>query len=232
MDIELKVSRRTVTGKKVKVLRCQGITPLHLYGGGIKSEALQCATVELRRLLARTGRTALIGLRIDDEKKPKNVLVREVQRAPASGELLHVDFFQVKMAEKIKVEVPLVLVGEAPALKQKENMLEHELSSLVIECLPGEIPAQLEVDVSALTEAEQAIRVRDITLDKDITLLSDPDHMIVKIVSRPLEKVAEEVAEEAVVAGEEAVAGAEAGAEAVAEAPAAPPSAEDAPKGE
>ena len=203
MDIELKVSRRSVTGKKVKVLRRQGITPLHLYGHGVKSEALQCETVELRRLLAQTGQTALIGLHIDDEKKPMNVLVREVQRAPASGELLHVDFFQVKMAEKIKVEVPLVLVGEAPALKQKENMLEHELNSLAIECLPGAIPAQFEVDVSALTEAEQVIRVKDIPLDKEVTLLSDPERMIVKIISRPVEKEEVVVAEAAVV-GEEA----------------------------
>jgi large subunit ribosomal protein L25 len=204
MDSELKVSSRSVTGKKVKVLRRQGITPLHLYGHGVKSEALQCETVELRRLLAQTGRTALIGLHIDEEKRPMNVLVREVQREPVSGELLHVDFFQVRMAEKIKMEVPLVLVGEAPALKQKENMLEHELNSLAIECLPGAIPAQFEVDVSALTEAEQVIRVKDIPLDKEVTLLSDPERMIVKIISRPMEK------EEVVVAEEEAVVGAEA----------------------
>jgi len=209
MDIELNVTRRTVTGKKVKALRHQGITPLHLYGHGVKSEALQGETTNLRRLLANAGRTALIGLHIEGEKVAKNVLVREVQRAPASGQLLHVDFFQVKMAEKIKMEVPLVLVGEAPALKHRELMLEHELNSLAIECLPGKIPHQFEVDISTLAEAEQAIRVRDIPLDRDITLLADPDHMVAKIISRPVEKLEEvEAAEEAEV-GEEAAASAE-----------------------
>lgn len=203
MSIELKVSRRSVTGKKVKTLRRQGITPLHLYGHGIKSEALQCETLMLRQLLAQTGRTGLIGLRIGEEKKPKNVLVREIQREPLSGELVHVDFFQVRMAEKIKVDVPLVLVGEAPALKQKDNMLEHELDSLAIECLPGEIPAQFEVDVSVLTDAAQVIRVKDILLGKDITPLSDPERMVVRIITRQL--VEEEVAVEGAVVGAESI---------------------------
>jgi large subunit ribosomal protein L25 len=104
------------------------------------------------------------------------------------------------MAEKIKVEVPIVLVGEAPALKLKENMLVQDLTSLTIESLPDEIPASVELDLSLLTEVEQLIRVKEIILSEGVTVLTDPEHTVVKISSRPVEKI-EEVVEEEVVEG-------------------------------
>jgi len=202
--IELDVTNREILGKKVKHLRRQGITPVHLFGHGIKSLALQCDTDELERVLAQAGHTGLIGVKLDKEKKPRTVVVREFDRDWRRGKLLHVDFYQIKMEEKIRVEVPIVLVGEAPALKSKDNMLEHELGALSVECLPAKIPANVEVDISSFTEPGQAIRVKDIALDKDITILNDPELVVVKISWRPVEKVEEEVVEEAVEA-EEAV---------------------------
>jgi len=203
--IELDVTNREILGKKVKHLRSQGITPVHLFGHGIKSLALQCDTGELERVLAQAGHTGLVSLKLDKEKKPRPVVIREFDRDWRRGKLLHVDFYQVKMEEKIRLEVPLVLVGEAPALKSKDNMLEHELETLTIECLPAKIPASVEVDISSFTEPGQAIRIRDIALDKDITVLNDPELVIVKISFRPVEKLEEElvaVAEEAVEAEE------------------------------
>ncbi len=207
--IELEVTNREILGKKVKHLRRQGITPVHLFGHSIESLALQCDTGELERVLAQAGQTGLIGLKLDEEKKPRTVVVREFDRDWRRGKLLHVDFYQVKMEEKIKLEIPVVLAGEAPALKFKDNMLEHELDTLTIECFPAKIPASLEVDISPLTEPGQAIRVKDIALDKDITVLNDPELVVVKISSRPVEKVEEEVAEEVVEAPEEAPPGEE-----------------------
>ena len=204
--IELKVTNREVLGKKVKHLRRQGITPVHLFGHGIKSLALQCGTGELERVLGQAGQTRLISLKLDKEKKPRSVVVREFDRDWRKGQLVHVDFYQVKMEEKIKLEVPVVLVGEAPALKSKTNMLEHELGALTVECLPAKIPANLEVDINSLTETEQAIRVKDVILDKDITVLNDPELVVVKISFRPVEKVEEKVVEEVVEAEAEEVA--------------------------
>jgi large subunit ribosomal protein L25 len=203
--IELEVTNREILGKKVKHLRRQGITPVHLFGHGIESLALQCDTDELERVLAQAGHTGLIGLKVDKEKKPRTVVVREFDRDWRRGKLLHVDFYQIKMEEKIRLEVPIVLVGEAPALKSKDNMLEHELETLTVECLPAKIPASVEVDISSFTEPGQAIRVNDIALDKDIAVLNDPELVVVKISWRPVEKVEEEVVEEveeAVEAGE------------------------------
>jgi large subunit ribosomal protein L25 len=200
--IELKVANREILGKKVKHLRRQGITPVHLFGHGIESLALQCDTNELERVLGQAGQTRLITLKLAKEKKPRTAVVREFDRDWRKGELIHVDFYQVKMEEKIKLEIPVVLIGEAPALKSKTNMLEHELGTLTIECLPAKIPNNIEVDISSLTEPDQAIRVKDVILDKDITVLNNPDLVVVKISLRPVEKVEEKVVEEVVEAAE------------------------------
>jgi large subunit ribosomal protein L25 len=201
--IELEVTNREILGKKVKHLRRQGITPLHLFGHGIESLSLQCDTSEVERVLGQAGLTRLISLKLAKEKKPRTVVVREFDRDWRKGALLHVDFYQVKMEEKIKVEVPVVIVGEAPALQSKANMLEHELGTLTVECLPAKIPTGLEVDISFLTEPDQTIRVKDVPLDKDITVLNDPELVVVKISTRPVEKIEEEVEELVEVAEEE-----------------------------
>jgi large subunit ribosomal protein L25 len=212
--IELKVASREILGKRVKHLRRQGITPVHVFGHGIESLALQCDTKELERVLSRAGQTRLIDLKLAKEKKPRTVVVREFDRDWRRGELVHVDFYQVKMEEKIRLEIPVVLIGEAPALKAKTNMLDHALGTLTVECLPAKIPGSIEVDISSLTELDQTIRVKDITLDKDITVLNNPDLVVAKISLRPVEKVEEKVVEEVVEA--------EAKAEVAEEAPEAP----------
>ena len=199
-QIELQVTSREILGKKVRFLRRQGVIPVHLYGPGIESMALQCDTTELQRVLDEAGKTQLISLKIDNEKKPRTVVVHEVQIEPQTGESLHVDFYQVKMAEKVKVEIPIVLVGEAPALKLKENMLVQELNTLSVECLPAKIPPSVELDLNSLTESEQAVRVKDIELDREVTVLNDPELVMVKISVRRVEKV-----EEPVIAEEEEV---------------------------
>jgi len=203
-QIELQATNREILGRKVRFLRRRGIIPVHLFGRNVESLALQCEASQLQRVLAQAGKTRLINLKLDKAKSPRNVVIREIHRDPLTGELLHVDFYQVRMAEKIKVEIPIVLIGEAPALKSKDNTLFQELSHLTIECLPDHIPASVQVDLSSLTEAEQAIRVNSLDLDKEITVLNDPELVVAKISSRPrVEVVKEAVAEEAVEAPEE-----------------------------
>jgi large subunit ribosomal protein L25 len=202
--LELKVANREILGKKVKHLRRQGITPVHVFGHGIESLALQCDARELERVLSQAGQTRLINLKLAKEKKPRTVVVREFDRDWRKGGLLHVDFYQVKMEEKIRVEVPVVLLGEAPALKSKANMLDHELGTFTVECLPARIPSSIEVDIGSLTELDQAIRVKDVPLDKDVTVLNSPDLVVAKISFRPVEKVEEKVVEEVIAAEEEA----------------------------
>ncbi len=196
-QIELQASNREIQGRKVRFLRRQGIIPVHLFGHDIESVALQCDAAQLQRVLAQVGKTKIINFILDKAKRPRKVVVREIQRDLLTGELLHVDFYQVRMEEKIKVEVPIVPVGDAPALKSKENMLLHELNKLTIECLPDKIPTSIEVDLSSLTEAEQTIHVRDITLGDGVAVLNDPEHVVMKIILRHVEKVAVEEKAEA-----------------------------------
>ena len=161
-DLKLQAAPRQVLGKKTRFLRRQGITPVHLFGHNIKSLALQCDTLQLQQMIAQAGRTKLIKLEIESDKHPRSVFVREIQKDAINRQFLHVDFYQVKKGEKIVVELPIVLVGEAPAMKGKGRMLAHGVTSLSIACLPDKVPPRVEVDLSSLEELEQPIYVRDI----------------------------------------------------------------------
>jgi len=194
--LRLKATQRDVLGKKARFLRRQGITPTHVYGNNIKSLALQCDTAELQHLLALAGRTRLISLEVDG-KQARSVFVREIQRDEVARQLLHVDFYQVRKGEKITVDVPIVLVGEAPAMKEKGRMLAHGINSLNIECLPDSVPPQIEVDLSPLEDLEQAIHVKDIILGADITVNADPEQLVVKVSEAMVKEVVEEVVAEA-----------------------------------
>jgi len=218
-NLNLKAATRDITGKKTRFLRRQGITPDHIFGHGIESLALQCDTTELQRIIAQGGTTRLIDINIEEEKKPRSAFIREIQRDAISGQLLHVDFYQIKKTEKMTADIPIVLVGEAPATKSKENMIEQLLTQLGVSCLPDKIPPQIEIDLSPLEEAGQTIHVSDIILDADVTVTTDPEQPVVKVSRIKVAVEKEEVAEE--VEAEEAEAeAAEAAAEA-AEAPAA-----------
>jgi large subunit ribosomal protein L25 len=198
-ELKIEASKREVLGKKTRFMRRQGITPTHLFGHGIKSIPLQCDTAELQRIIARAGMTRLITLEVEGYKEPRSVFIREIQREPVGGGLLHVDFYQVKRTEKIRAEVPLVLIGEAPAMKEKGRTLTHSLTNLSVESLPDKLPPQIEIDLSPLVEVEDAIFVRDLVLSPDVTVITDPDQMVVRVSEA---KVVEEVVAEAVPAEE------------------------------
>jgi len=216
-DLNIKASKRDVLGKKTRFMRREGTTPTHLFGHGIDSLSLQCDTAKLQRIIARAGMTRLITLEVEGDKEPHSVFIREIQREPCSGGLFHVDFYQVKSTEKIRVDVPIILIGEAPAMKEKGRTLTHSLTSLSVESLPDKLPPQIEVDLSSLEEVEQAIFVRDISLSPDVTVVTDPDQMVVRVSEArvveeeevaeaevPVEEVAAEEAREAGEKAEEA----------------------------
>lgn len=194
-DLTLQAVPRNVLGKKTRFLRRQGITPTHLFGHNLDSLALQCDTTQLQHIIAQAGKTRLINLKIENDKQPRSVFVREIQKNEVTRQLLHVDFYQVKKGEKIAVDVPIILVGEAPAMKGKGRMLIHGITSLSIECLPGSVPPQIEVDLSPLEELDQAIHVKDITFSPDITVNADPEQLLVKV-SEAIVKEVEEVVPE------------------------------------
>ncbi len=195
-DLKLKASPRDTVGKKNRFLRRDGITPTHVFGHNMESLALQCDTAELRRLMARAGRTQIIRLKVDSEKHSRNVLVREIQQDMVTQQILHVDFYQVKKGAKIVIDVPIILVGEAPALKTKGRMLAHGITSLNVECLPGSVPPQIEVDLSSLEDIEQAIHVKDIVLGEEVIVHTDQEQLVVKISHAQMKAQEDEIIEE------------------------------------
>jgi len=194
---ELKTSRREVTGKKVRFLRREGLIPANLYARGADSIPLQAETVELKRLLSKVGRNALISLHIDGDRKRRMVMLRDIQRDPLSGSLLHIDLFQVEMTHKVRADVPLLFVGEAPAARSSRAMLIESLTELHVEALPADLPPHIEVDLSVLEEIEQAIHVRDVAAGDGVEVLTDPDQVIARVMESKVEAAAEVVEEEA-----------------------------------
>jgi len=201
---ELRLSKRDIWGKKVRFLRRQGITPANLYGPKMESIALQAETPVLERLIARVGRNAMITLRLDG--KPRLVMIRDIQRDPLTGALLHVDFFQVEATHKVTVDIPLAFLSGAQAAKSSRAIMIQNLTSLHVEGLPADLPRSIEVDLSVLTEIGQAIHVSEIPIDDRLEVLTDPDQVVVHIeeIRAPVEEVEikEEVEEEAPPEGE------------------------------
>jgi large subunit ribosomal protein L25 len=189
--LELEVSKREITGKKVRFLRRGGLIPCNIYGHGMDSLPVQAEVRKLAQVLSRAGGTDLISLKMKNVDSPGKVLIREIQRNPMTGEPIHVDFYQVRMTEKLKANVPLVFIGEAPAMKLKNVSLMHALTSLHIEALPDDLPHNIEVDISSLAVPEDAMHVKDLKIGDKITVLTDPDQMIIKV--SEVRKVVEEV---------------------------------------
>lgn len=199
--IQLKAGKRTVTGRKVKKLRAQGQVPANIYGKHIKSEAVELAIKDFTSVFAKAGATGLIELSLGSETRP--VLIHKVQYHPTSNEPLHVDFYQVNLKEKVTAKVPLILTGEAPAVKDKVGVLLHTLSVVEVEALPTDLPDKIEVDVSGLKVLQDHIKVGDLKVNTGVSILSDKELEVVTVaplVSKEAEKLAKEEAEAAAAA--------------------------------
>lgn len=188
---------RTTLGKAVKRLRRAGITPANIYGHNTASLAIEAEEHALTTLLRRAGRTALVEITVEGEAAPRNVLVRSLTRRATTDQLLHVDFFQVSMREKLSVDVPVVLVGEAPAVALHDAVVVQSLESLSVECLPGDIPSHIDADISGLMDANSTLFVRDLSAPAGVTILNDPDIAVVSVSAQSVEEEEPTTEEEA-----------------------------------
>ena len=192
-EITLNARTRTVRGKRVKQLRRKGLIPAILYGHGIEAIPLEINERDLKRTVAQARAIQLIALRIDAETTPRSVLLKEVQRGSTTRSLLHVDFQQVVMGEKITVEVPLVLVGKSPIVEQGRGIFFRGVDAVTIQCLPSELIRSVEVDISKLNQVGDIIYVADLTIPPGIELLTEGEEVVAQIL--PIEEEVEEVEE-------------------------------------
>jgi large subunit ribosomal protein L25 len=195
-QVELTAERRSVSGKQVKQLRIQGQVPGVMYGHDFDPVPLQFKARNLRDTLSRVGGSQLISIKIKGEEQPEMALVREVQRDPIRRNLLHVDFYRVQMSERLTAEIPLEIIGESPVIVAREGILLQGISTIEVECLPGDLVDAIEVDLSDLTEVDQGVYVHDLAIPSGIDLLTNPDEMIVRVVPLEEEEIIEEIVEE------------------------------------
>lgn len=190
--IELRAEPRSVVGKQVRALRRSGTVPANVYGHG-GSTAVQMAVKEAERVLSRAGRTQLIDLAMDGGA-PTTVLVKDYQRHPTRGSLLHVDFYRVAMNETLKIDVPVQLIGEAPGVREYDASVFQSMTSVGAESLPADLPEAIEVDLSILTDLESAVHVRDLRVPSGVTITADPDELVVKLMPPTVEEEPEDAA--------------------------------------
>jgi large subunit ribosomal protein L25 len=193
---KLKASVRTITGKKVKQLRKQGLLPSTIYGQGMEPVSIQVVDKELESIFKHAGESGLVDLILDDKTIP--VLFRNPQYHPVEGNLLHVDCYKVNLKEKITTNVPLEFVGESGAVKEGKVLVEV-LNEVEIEALPADFPEKITVDLTKLENIDSVITVADLAVDKTLlTVKNEPDQVIVKVEEPKVEE--EPVAAEAEVA--------------------------------
>lgn len=200
-QVELAAEKRTVLGKQVKQLRRQGWTPGVMYGHNFEPVPLQFETRRLQQLLSQVGGSQLISIKIEGQRQPEAALVRDVQRDFIRQTVLHVDFYRVAMTERLTTEIPLEIIGESPVVERGEGILLQGISTIEVECLPGDLVDAIEVDLSDLTELDQALYVRDLAVPSSIDILTDVDEMITRVVPLTTEEAFEEELEEAIIPG-------------------------------
>ena len=204
--MQLKASTRTLLGKASRRLHGEGKLAGIVYGHNATPTPLVLDRLEFQKVFVKSGRTHLVDLVVDGDRTEK-VLVREIQTHPRRLGPIHVDFYQVSLEEKITVEVPVHLTGESAAVKRGDADVLQPVHRVRVECLPTDIPEAFEVDLTPLEEIESELRVSDLVVPKGVTVLDEPDDLVVKIVHKRELKVEEEVpaAETALVGeGEEA----------------------------
>jgi len=208
--LTLDATTRTQSGRHVRALRRTGSVPAVVYGHRVEPTNVAAEERALRKIWQSAGRTHLIALSVDGEK-PRQVLFRELQIDPRTARPIHADFLVVNLREKLTADVPIVVVGEAPAVTDlKVGQLLQTLSTVRVECLPADLPAQLNVDVSGLTEVEASLTLGDIELPHGVTMSADLGEMVVKIAAlrvQEVEETAAPAAEDSTAEGADATSG-------------------------
>jgi large subunit ribosomal protein L25 len=198
-QVKLAAARRTAIGRSaVRKLKGQGLVPAIIFGGIDKAEPLQVKKRDITAMLSHaSGENILVELEVDgggENKVSRLALLQEVQHSPVGGDVLHVDFHAVTMDEMIEADVPLEPIGTAEGVKTFGGLLEQNLRSLAIECLPRDLPDLVTVEISHLNIGD-AIHVREIQLPPGVTTKVPPDLTVFSVLAPTVEEEPVAVAE-------------------------------------
>lgn len=203
---KLVAKERTVKGKQVRALRRSGLTPVVLYGNDRKPVALEVDTHDFALLFRKAGGNTIVTMDIEKEdgaKERKNVLIHEVALDGVKGNILHADLLQINMKEKLTTAVPLKFVGDSLAVIDLQGSLLESIDEVEVECLPSDLPHEIEVDLAPLVDFEAVIHVSDIVAPEGVTILTEPETTVAHVEAPRSDEELEEL-EETPVAPEEA----------------------------
>lgn len=202
--------------KKPNALRRDGQIPAVAYGPTMESQNLTVVDLDFNKIFNQAGESDLINLKLPLAKNKKSdsqlseiqVLIHEVQKHPLSGDIIHVDFYAPDLTKTVRVAIPLVFIGEAPAVKDLDGILVKNMQEVEVEALPKDLPHQIEVNVICLKTLEDKILISDLPLPQGVAVLADADEVI-SLVTPPrseeelaaLETALEEKVEDVEVAG-------------------------------
>lgn len=193
--VQLRAEKRELLGKKVGRLRRAGILPATVYGHNIQPQSIQFRAHDLRSVMRSAGTTQLIDLLIDDQPA-RPVLIRQTAVDAKRNAIIHIEFFQANLREKLHTSVPLHFVGQSQADKDG-GILLHVLDHVTVESLPQDVPAEgIEVDLTPLVEINSQINAGDLTMPPGLTLLTPVDETVVKVNPPVAEEAIAEVLEE------------------------------------
>jgi large subunit ribosomal protein L25 len=175
--ILLTVTTRKEAGKKLNILRRENKIPAVLYGHNVKSKPLLVDYLPFCKVFKEAGESSVIELLIDDKEK-KNVLIKDVQRDPVTDKFLHIDFYQIKLTEKIKAKVSFVFFGISSAVKEKGGVLVKNIDEIEVEALPQDLPKEIKVDISKLKEFTDVVRIKDLNIPLAVEVLAKPEEIV------------------------------------------------------
>lgn len=200
--MELVVQKRNILGRKVGSLRKQGLIPAELYGRGVENHHVSVAIKDFKKVYKEAGENTIVNVLLGNKKYP--VLINDVSYDALSDDFQSVDFYRVKMDEKIKVGVPLEFIGVSPAIKEQNGILIKALQEVEVEALPADIPRGFRVELLKLGKIGQSVYVKDLEVPKNVKVMVDPETVVATITAQVTEE--EELAmQQAATAGVEEV---------------------------
>lgn len=191
--IQLKSEQRDTNTRTAKALHRNGMIPAELYGNNVQNMHLSLNQIDFEKVLRKAGESTLIELQLPDGST-RNVLIQDVERHYLSSQPIHVDFYEVKMSEKLTATVQIEFNGESHAVKALGGTLVKVLSEVEVECLPGDLPHQFDVDISSLNSFEDQILVKDLKVSDKVEIKADPEEVVATV--QPPRDVEAELAEE------------------------------------
>ena len=202
MSLKIKGEKRDVFGKNAsRRLRQSGLIPVILYGTKDDNVPLTLEKKDLFQILkSETGENTVFEVSYNSETR--NAMIKELQRNPVTDEILHADLIQIAMDKVVRVSVPVVTVGDAVGVKAEGGFVDFITREIEVECLPKDIPENIEIDISKL-HLRQSFKAEEVVFPDEITMVSDPEYILVHIEVPDKEEEIEVEEEEEEVIGEE-----------------------------